>query len=136
MKHCVSFLHLSRESLLTYALTPASSSKQATLSPRACLVCFFGKSYLSLSDRSCVILSSHKRSVSSKEDSSLLSMSRTAMTSESRNTGTTISLRERLLHAICPGNISMSGTITVSRLIHAAPHTPLPNGILVHATGP
>ena len=51
-------------------------------------------------------------------------------------TGTTISLLEALLHAMWPGNASTSGTMTVSAFFQAVPQTPLPNGILLHASGP
>ena len=53
-------------------------------------------------------------------------MSSTPFTSSPTMMGTTISERERELHAMCPGNWSTSGTTRVRRSAHAVPHTPRP----------
>lgn len=50
--------------------------------------------------------------------------------------GTTIYDLDLLLHAICPGNVSTSPTITVYYLYHEAPQTPFPLRIRRQATGP
>lgn len=57
--------------------------------------------------------SSHSLSMSSKVLRCSLSISSTAITSPFRITGTTISEREALLQAICPGNFSTSSTTMV-----------------------
>ena len=44
--------------------------------------------------------------------------------------------RERLLQAMCPGNFSTSGTISVAAAAQALPHTPFPLRMRVQATGP
>ena len=83
------------------------------------------------------IFSSHSASVSSKVSKSRLSMSSTPVTlPHSSNTGTTISLLDRLLQAICPGNSCTLGTITVRFSFQLVPHTPRPLRIRVQATGP
>src|SRR6185312_715947 len=80
--------------------------------------------------------SSHLPSSSSNVFSSLLSASSTPTTSPPSKMGTTISDRERLLQAICPGNASTSGTISVRPCCQLDPQTPFPFRIRVHATGP
>jgi len=58
------------------------------------------------------------------------------VTGKSQKIGTTISLFDRLLQAICPGNASTSGTISVSRFCAAVPQTPFPNSICRQPTVP
>jgi hypothetical protein len=82
------------------------------------------------------ICCSHSASVSSKAASLRLSMSKTPATSLSIKTGTTISERDSLLQAMCPGNSSTSGTIIVFLSFQAVPQTPLPKLILSQAGGP
>ena len=70
----------------------------------------------------CTTSAKYFLSTSSKVPSSLLSMSSTATMEPSFHTGTTISLLLKLEQAICPGNLSTSGTITVSsRSQHTLP---------------
>ena len=80
--------------------------------------------------------SSHSLSIASKVLRCSLSISSTAITSPFLITGTTISEREALLQAICPGNFSTSSTTMVSALSQAVPQTPLPRLMRVQASGP
>ena len=63
-----------------------------------------------LSYSSCTMRSSHSWSVLSNVARCSLSISKTPITSLLRQMGTTISLRESELQAICPGNLSTSST--------------------------
>ncbi len=55
------------------------------------------------------------------------------MTAPARTIGTTISLLEAESHAMCPGNLSTSGTTIVRRSAAAVPQTPRPNAMRTHA---
>ena len=63
-------------------------------------------------------------------------MSKTAATLPSLKIGTTISERDALLQAMCPGNCSTSGTTIVRSSAHAVPQTPLPRLMRMQASGP
>ena len=71
--------------------------------------------------------SSPSRSVSSKAESAVESMSSTPATLPSeRCRGTTISERESDEHAMWPANCYTSSTTRVVSRCHAVPHTPRP----------
>ena len=64
--------------------------------------------------------------VSSKLSALSLSMSNTPFITLLYMIGITISERDSLLHAICPGKDSTSGTIRGHAFSHAVPQTPRP----------
>ena len=71
-----------------------------------------------------------------KRSGSGLSISSTPAIFPSLKNGTTISDLDAGSQAMCPGNLSTSGTTTVCSLMNAVPQTPFPFGILMQALFP